>query len=65
MGIDRTASAPDVKKAYRRLASQLHPDTMGMLDEAQRDAAAEALIRVGEAYERLMAEAEARDTLAS
>ncbi|RPH93836.1 molecular chaperone DnaJ [candidate division KSB1 bacterium] len=45
LGIDRSASAEDIKKAYRKLAMQYHPD------RNKGDAAAEEKFKeVGEAY---------------
>ena len=48
LGVDRNASAADIKKAYRRLAMKYHPDRNG------GDKEAEAKFKeVGEAYEVL------------
>ena len=35
LGIERTASAEDLKQAYRRLAMQYHPDKNGGSKEAE------------------------------
>lgn len=45
LGVDRSADADEIKKAYRRLAKQNHPDA-----NPNDDAAAERFKEVGEAY---------------
>ncbi|MFT3861078.1 molecular chaperone DnaJ [Micropruina sp.] len=47
LGVDRDASADQIKKAYRKLAMQYHPDVAGTPD------AAEKFKEIGEAYEVL------------
>ena len=48
LGVDRSASEPDIKKAYRRIAMKYHPD------RNPGDAAAEQSFKdVNEAYEVL------------
>jgi DnaJ-class molecular chaperone len=50
LGVSRSASAEDVKKAYRRLALQWHPDRHPAAD---REAAETTFKRISEAYEVL------------
>ena len=44
LGVDKTASQDDIKRAYRRLASKHHPDRGGDAEEFKR---------VQEAYDTL------------
>ncbi|MFN2378163.1 MAG: DnaJ C-terminal domain-containing protein [Candidatus Binatia bacterium] len=50
LGVTRTASADDIKKAYRKLALQWHPDRH---PEGARDEAEVRFKRIAEAYEVL------------
>ncbi len=50
LGIERTASADEVKRAYRRLAKKYHPD----LNKDNADEAEEKFKEVSEAYEVLI-----------
>lgn len=50
LGVPRTATAKDIKRAYRRLARQHHPD---LQTSAERDKAAERFKEINEAYEVL------------
>ena len=45
LGVDRTASSEDIKKAYRRLARKYHPDV------SKEAAAEERFKELSEAYE--------------
>jgi curved DNA-binding protein len=47
MGVDRSASADDIKRAYRRLARKYHPDVSKEKDAEER------FKEIGEAYEVL------------
>ncbi len=47
LGVERTASADDIKKAYRKLAHKFHPDVSKVKD------AKEKFQEIGEAYETL------------
>jgi hypothetical protein len=60
LGVSPDASEQEIKRVYRQLATQFHPDTLGALDEDQRRQSAEAFIRIQEAYRRLMGDADDR-----
>ena len=51
LGVDRTASDDELKKAYRKLARQYHPDLQ--TDAHQKKASEEKFKEVNEAYEHL------------
>lgn len=51
LGVERTATEDDVKKAFRRLARQYHPDLQS--GDAQKKAAEEKFKEINEAYEVL------------
>ncbi len=51
LGVDRTASDDELKKAYRKMARQHHPDLQ--TGEAQKKASEEKFKEVNEAYETL------------
>lgn len=63
LGVEQSASAHEIKRVYRRLAAQFHPDTGRELDEEQRQIAGRAFIRITEAYERLIEELARRGRL--
>ena len=44
LGLDRTASDEDIKRAYRKLASQHHPDKGGNKEQFQEIQAAYAIL---------------------
>ena len=56
LGVERTASAEEIKKAYRRLALEWHPDRH---PAEKRDAAEAKFKRISEAYE-VLSDAEKR-----
>ena len=51
LGVDKTASDEDLKKAYRKLARQFHPDLQN--GEQQKKQAEEKFKEINEAYEHL------------
>ena len=55
LGVEKGADLPAVKKAYRRLALESHPDKVGGAGEAERQAAEARFREVQEAYETLVA----------
>lgn len=54
--IERTATIPEIKKAYRTMAKKYHPDKLQHMDEAYRKGAEEKFRKVQEAYEQLQKE---------
>ncbi|KYH34053.1 chaperone protein DnaJ [Clostridium tepidiprofundi DSM 19306] len=52
LGIKRNASQEEIKRAYKRLAKQYHPDQYG--DNPLRELAEEKMREVNEAYDSLM-----------
>ncbi|XP_065266076.1 dnaJ homolog subfamily B member 6-like [Emys orbicularis] len=56
LGIQRNASADDIKKAYRKLALKVHPDK----NPENREAAERKFIQVSKAYE-VLSDAKKRD----
>ena len=57
LGASKDASQPDLKKAYRRLMSQNHPDKLAGkgLPESMREVAQARTSEIGNAYERIRA----------
>ena len=50
LGVDKDATAREIRKAYKKLALQLHPDKLGPNATAEQE---EAFIKLSEAYEVL------------
>lgn len=55
LGVERDASDAEIKKAYRRLMSQNHPDKLAGkgLPESMREVAQQRTSEIGNAYERI------------
>lgn len=51
LGVSKEATDDDIKKAYRQMAMQHHPDKVAHLGEDNRKAAEEKFKRIQEAYE--------------
>lgn len=54
--IERTATIPEIKKAYRKMVKKYHPDKLQHMDEVYRKGAADKFRKVQEAYEKLQQE---------
>lgn len=53
LGVNSTASNEEIKKAYRKIALENHPDKVGHLGEDIRKAAEEKFSRINVAYEKI------------
>lgn len=53
LGVSPTASADEIKKAYRQLASQYHPDKVSHLGEEFRVMAEARFKEIQEAYQKI------------
>jgi len=51
LGINKSASLDDIKKAYRKLANKYHPDKVDFLGEDQKNSANENFQKITNAYE--------------
>jgi len=54
--IEKTATAAEIKAAYRTMAKKYHPDKLQHMDEAYQKGAQEKFTKVQEAYEQLQKE---------
>ncbi|MDD7248178.1 MAG: molecular chaperone DnaJ [Prevotellaceae bacterium] len=50
LGVDKNASAADIKKAYRKIAIKFHPDRQGDKSDAEKKEAEEKFKEAAEAY---------------
>ncbi len=56
LGVDRSATNEEVKKAYRKLAVKYHPDKVGYLGEDIKNKAKEKFQSINEAYKTIKKE---------
>ena len=56
LGVGRSSSPEDIKRAYRRLAAKYHPDKVSHLGEDFKKVAHEKFRKVQEAYEKVKQE---------
>jgi DnaJ like chaperone protein len=56
LGISRDAPAADIKRAYRKLMSQHHPDKLGKVPEELKHRAESRAREINAAYERIKSE---------
>lgn len=61
LGVHPHSGREEVRRAYRRLATDLHPDTATVLDTTQQGEIQEAFLRVREAYDALTVQLDYRD----
>ena len=53
LGVDRNATDAEIKKAYRKMAVENHPDKVGHLGEDIRKAAEEKFTQINLAYDKI------------
>ncbi|TVR71788.1 MAG: hypothetical protein EA427_04045 [Spirochaetaceae bacterium] len=58
-----SAGREEVRRAYRRLAASLHPDTAGDLDPTQQQELREAFVRVRAAHDTLLVQLDCREAI--
>ena len=56
LGVSRTATEAEIKKAYRKMAKKYHPDKVASLGEDVKKQAEEKFRQVQDAYESLKKE---------
>ena len=56
LGVDKSASAEEIKKAYRKMAVKYHPDKVATLGEDVQKAAEEKFKAISQAYEAICKE---------
>lgn len=56
LGVDRNATVEEIKKVYRKLAIEFHPDKVSYLGEEFRKDADEKFRKINEAYEKIKKE---------
>ena len=61
LGVSKNASQDEIKKAYRKLAKQWHPDKFTKENESKRKEAEEKFKKISEAYETLGDEQKRRE----
>jgi len=54
IGVDVEADDSEIRRVYRRLAAQFHPDTSSDLDTEQRERSKEAFLKIQDAYDRII-----------
>ena len=54
LGLKPEANLTEVRRVYKNLASQIHPDTGLYLSEAQRKTSEEAFLKIREAHDRII-----------
>jgi len=60
LGIDPEAPIKEIKRVYRSLAVQFHPDSLSALEPEQQKTAEEAFLKIRRAYESIMRERQRR-----
>ena len=53
LGVDKSASENDIKKAYRKAAMKYHPDKFANASDAEKKDAEEKFKEINEAYQVL------------
>ena len=53
LGVSKSASASEIKKAYRKMANKYHPDKIAHLGEEFREIAQNKFKSVSEAYNKI------------
>ena len=60
LGVSNDATPEDIKRAYRKLALEHHPDRVGSLPPEERESAAAAMASINDAYDVLSDESKKR-----
>ena len=65
LGIPRSATDDEIKRAYRKLARQYHPDNFASGSAAQAEDSEEKMKEINEAYDAIQKERQGRSSNAS